>query len=71
MATVSKDIADKLVAGDGYYMDDPRVLRITEYDNNWGGKGYGIEYRRPLGRYAPSEFVHNPRIYWEATDAKA
>lgn len=36
MATVSKDLADKLVAQNGYYADDPRVMRIVEYTNAWG-----------------------------------
>lgn len=66
MATVSKHRADKLIALDGYYADNPRVLRIVEYDNAWGGVGYGLEYAYNLGRYSPSEFVRNPRIYWEA-----
>lgn len=69
MATVSKDLADKLVAGNGYYADDPRVIRIIEYDNAWGGKGYGIEYQRDIGRYSESEFVRNPKVYWQCSDA--
>lgn len=68
MPTVSKDLADKLVASDGYYSDDPRVIRIVEYDNAWGGKSYGLEYIGQLGRYSPSDFVRNPRVYWECSD---
>lgn len=68
MATVSKDLADKLKAQGGYYVDDPRVVRIVEYDNAWGGVGYGLEYMGQLGRYAASEYVGNPRVYWQATD---
>lgn len=67
MATVSKDLADKIVAQDGFYADDPRVLRIVEYENCFNGaKSYGIEYEGQLGKYHPSEFVINPRTYWEA-----
>lgn len=67
MATVNKDLADKLVAGGGYYMDDPRVMRIVEYTNSFNGaKVYGIEYSRDLGKYKASEFVIDPKVYWEA-----
>ena len=68
MSTVSKDLADKLVAGDGYYADDPRVASIIEYDNAFGGVGYGLNYEGQGNRYTPSEFVRNPRAYWEAKD---
>lgn len=66
MATVSKKLADELKAGDGYYSDDPRVMRIIEYTNAWGAQAYGIEYERDLGKYSPSEFVIDPKVYWEA-----
>jgi hypothetical protein len=67
MATVSKGLADELKNADGYYADDPRVLRIVEYDNAFGGVGYGIEYNGQVGKYSPSEFVRNPRVYWQAS----
>lgn len=66
MATVSKKLAYEIIANNGYYADDPRVVRIIEYDNAFGGKGYGIEYRFELGRYQASQFVRNPRVIWEA-----
>lgn len=66
MATVGKDAADGLVASDGYYSDDPRVMRIIEYTNMAGVLAYGIEYGHEIGRYAESEFVRSPRVYWEA-----
>lgn len=66
MATVDKKMADEMKALDGYYSDDPRVVRIVEYDNAFGGVSYGLEYARDLGRYSPSEYVRNPRVYWEA-----
>lgn len=68
MGTVNKDIADKIAKADGHFSDDPRVVRIVEYDNAWGVIGYGLEYARNRGYYAPSEFVCNPRVYWEAAD---
>ena len=66
MATVAKETADQLVASNGYYSDDPRVARIVEYTNMAGQLAYGIEYPHQLGKYAESEFVRNPRVYWEA-----
>jgi len=66
MATISKKLADELVAGDGYYSDDPRAVRIVQYTNAWGGEAYGIEYPGQLGKYAQSEYVIDPKVYWEA-----
>jgi hypothetical protein len=66
MATVSKELADQLVAGDGYYADDTRVLRIVEYTNAWGKLAYGIEYAGQVGKYAESEYVNSPKVYWSA-----
>lgn len=66
MATVSKELADTLVQNDGHYADDPRVSRIIEYTNAWGGTAYGLEYPGQEGKYSPSDYVNNPRVYWEA-----
>ena len=66
MATVDKSLADKLVERDGWYGGgDPRVMRIVEYTNMAGNQAYGIEYEHEIGRYAESEFVINPKVYWE------
>jgi hypothetical protein len=61
MGTVSKEIADKVIAG--YYPED-NVVRIIKYTNAWGGEAYGLESERELGRYKESEFVINPEVYW-------
>jgi hypothetical protein len=66
MATVSKELADELVAKDGWYPGDPRVFRIVEYTNFEGGLSYGLEYGNEIGRYAESQYVRNPKVYWEA-----
>jgi hypothetical protein len=66
MATVSKHIADQIKDNDGYYSDDPRVMRIVEYTNAWGAQAFGLEYERDLGKYAASEYVQDPKVYWEA-----
>jgi hypothetical protein len=70
MATVSKDMADELKANDGYYSDDPRVMRIVEYTNAWGAQAFGIEYARDIGKYRESEFVQSPKVYWQAETSK-
>lgn len=66
MATITKEWADKIVAADGRYLDDPRVARVIEYTNMVGQLAYGVEYPHEIGRYAESKFVRNPRVYWEA-----
>lgn len=68
MPTVGKTLADVIRAGNGYYSDDPRVTSIIEYDNAWGGIGYGLNYSGQPDRYTSSDFVRNPRVYWEASD---
>lgn len=65
MATVDKPFADKLVAMNGKYADDPQIARIVEYTNAWGKLAYGLEYKHEIGRYAPSQYVNNPKTYWE------
>jgi hypothetical protein len=62
MSTVSKEIAEKVIAG--AYPEDEWV-RIIKYENAWGGIAYGLESRHTLGKYSPSEYVKNPQIYWE------
>jgi hypothetical protein len=51
MATVTKEIADRIVAGE--FKEDGWV-RIVEYDNAWGGTSYGCETKWELGKYTPS-----------------
>jgi len=67
MATVGKELADQIKNADGYYSDDPRVMRIVEYTDMGGKQAYGIEYGHQIGKYAESAFVRNPKVYWEAS----
>jgi hypothetical protein len=69
MATVSKEMADRLVALKGRFPGDPPVLRIVEYVNMSGALCYGIEYEWDVGKYTSepnNPYIGNPRIYWEA-----
>ena len=61
--TVTKEIADQVISG---AFPEDRIVKIVEYDNTWGGKGYGlIAEGQPADSYASSDFVRNPRVYWE------
>lgn len=68
MSTVSKPIADKLIAGNGYYPGDHvRVVKIVEYSNQWDGLSYGLIYEgQHLDTYAESPYVRQPKTIWEA-----
>jgi hypothetical protein len=68
MATVSKEIADRIIAGE-FAAEDGWPQRIVEYDNAFGGVSYGVEqYPNEIGRYSESSYVHNPRVYWKNPD---
>lgn len=69
MSTINaKVIVDKIIAGDGFFPGDehlPPVVRIIEYTNKWGGRCWGIETPHEAGRYKASEYVNDPKLYWE------
>jgi hypothetical protein len=74
MASVDKKFADNLASNAGYYNggdenelgDNPRCVLIIEYDNAFGGKGYGLVMETDsYNKYTESEFVQNPKVYWE------
>jgi hypothetical protein len=70
MATVNnKEIVDQIIANDGFYDDeDPRVIRIVQYENQWNGApAYGLIYvgENPM-RYHESLACINPKTIWDA-----
>lgn len=77
MSTVDKEVADRLIAGGGWIDgdsdnsmgDNPRCVLIVEYDNAWGGKGYGLVFEGSHNRYGESDFVRSPRTYWAAASS--
>jgi len=78
MTTVDKSFADKMVACGGVmYPDDPfepPVNRIVEYTNAWGQKAYGMTFnghQDPDKYMRPSEYVQEPRVYWERTNVNS
>lgn len=63
MGTVNKQIADEIVAGK-YEEDHP--VKIVKYTTKWGDEAYGVIFEGdPLDKYAASEFVINPTVYWK------
>ena len=62
MATVSKKIADDVIAGK---YDEDNWVRIVKYTNQWDGESYGLENKHTLGKYEESSSVNNPTVYWE------
>jgi len=69
MATVNEAIAKQIIAANGYYSDDPRVMQVVKYNNAFGGESWAILYEQDvaINRYAPSEYVRNPEIIWSAS----
>lgn len=69
MSTVSKSIADAIIAG-RYSRDNP--TRIVEYTNAWGGLAYGVTFNnQSLDTYLnESPYIRNPKIYWDKNSQK-
>jgi len=71
MPTVSKQIADQIIAKDGIFGSqeegfDPRVIHVTVYENAFNGDlAYGLTYEGRENLYTPSPYVRNPRTYWK------
>ena len=68
MSTVNKELAEEIMANDGYYADDERVMQVIKYQNMWGVEAYALAYRRDVmaKRYQASDYVINPEIIWSA-----
>lgn len=63
MGTVSKEIADDIIAGK---YDEDRVVKIVRYINMVGEPAYGIITEgHDLDTYRETEFVREPVVYWE------
>lgn len=68
MATVSKHIAEELIANDGYYPGDPRVSKVVQYSNDFNGElAWAIVYpHEDQMRYETSPACHNVKVLWQA-----
>lgn len=64
MGTVSKEIADRVIAGE---FDSDHPIKIVKYNNCFdGSESYGLICEGdPLDKYKETEFVRNPVVYWE------
>lgn len=65
MSTISEAIALEIIAGNGQYKDDPPVVKVVTYDNQWGGKSWAIVYpgQDPM-RYERSPACSNVQTIW-------
>lgn len=62
MGTVSKSIADRIIAGE--YPEDGAV-KIIKYTNAWGGEAYGVVCAEDNpDKYHASEYIIDPEVYW-------
>ena len=68
MATVDKKLAEEIIANNGHYGDDERVMQVVKYQNRHGGESYAVLYKRDVAidRYEASEYVINPQVIWSA-----
>jgi len=65
MATISKKIADEIIAGDGVYPGDPQCFAVFEYTNDWGKTAYSVCYDDAAAQaLVTSPYVHSPKILW-------
>lgn len=76
MATMSKKLADLLIAGGGWLpsepdhdaADNPQAVRIVEYTDVSGGLAYGVVFRgepNPFRYERESQYIREPKVVWE------
>jgi hypothetical protein len=73
VSTLAIDTANLIRQHNGVYPGDehlPPIVLLVEYDNAWGGVGYGTVREGELNRYAiETHWVRNPRVWWRRTEA--
>ena len=70
MATITQpEIIEEIIANDGYYEGDPRVVKIVKYQNMFnGGDAWGLVYETdgdPM-RYERGGACINPKVVFVA-----
>ena len=61
----SKEIAEQIIASNGQYMDDPPVIAVFTYLNNWGGTTYYLAYRDAhIESLYSSPYCNNIECIW-------
>lgn len=72
MGTVALKQAEILKANNGVFPGDehlPPVVLIVEYSNAFNGApAYGLVYKGMQNPYVPSDYVRNPRVWWQRED---
>ena len=62
----NKELIDEIIKNDGYYYDDPRVLKIHSYTNEWGGVTYHLAYTpEQIDSLLTSPYCHNIKQLWQ------
>ena len=69
MATVSKSIAEEIIAKNGYYDGDPRVREVLKYTSMNGEECYALIYQSGshVRDYEDSPYCFNVTSIWKAT----
>jgi hypothetical protein len=68
MATVSQEMAESIIAADGYYPGDPRCTKVLRYTNDWGNECYALVWpHENQMRYEESSSCSNVVVLWEAS----
>lgn len=73
MASInSRDIVNEIIAADGFYFDDERVIKIVQYNNMFdGGLTYGLVYasdgKASYDRYEDGGACIDAVVLWEAS----
>lgn len=61
----SKELVDEIIAAKGHYLDDPQILQVSQYTNNWGGTTYHLAYRESeVVSLLTSPFCHDIKVLW-------
>ena len=72
MATFDNlEIVRDLIANNGKYYDDPQVLAIYEYTNDWGKQCWMVGYdTADIHAMIASPYVHYPELLWSQDTGK-
>ena len=69
MSTISKALAEQLIANNGYYVDDTPATKIITYDNMYGGKSWAVVYpHEDQMRYEDSPACLNVTTIWTSKE---
>jgi len=66
MSTITREIAEELIARNGCFQDDPQAYAILTYQNMFTGDlSWAVAYsQQDLARYYVSDAINFPTIVW-------